>query len=263
MQSDGNLVAYPVNSTAAPEDAYWSSNTLGISATLNLNRRGLLGFRNSAGLNVRTVANGTSYSGESDTVIHRTTLDADGVFRLYSHSFRIGDEITQQRHAVGTRKEKVATPAASSLNKAAVVTLASDRWRSMSKEDKALYEDIAAKNRADYYADFPPKSQRKTAKLVEHFDTAHCCLNFGNGQVYPISLDDVEFVMGISATKADVPKVGASDEVNHLRQKYNAMKTGVPYLVLVSDFRSGDSGDRFCRLFILYFLGILLFHVSS
>ncbi|KAK9271996.1 hypothetical protein L1049_002365 [Liquidambar formosana] len=92
MQSDGNLVAYPVNSTAAPEDAYWSSNTLGISATLNLNHRGLLGFRNSAGRNVRTVANGTSYSGESETIIYRATLDADGVFRLYSHSFRIGDD---------------------------------------------------------------------------------------------------------------------------------------------------------------------------
>ncbi|KAK9272250.1 hypothetical protein L1049_002621 [Liquidambar formosana] len=71
---------------------------------------------------------------------------------------------TSMQDRVGTRKEKVAPPAASSLNKTAVVTLASDKWRSMSKEDKALYEDIAAKNRADYYADFPLKSRRKTTK---------------------------------------------------------------------------------------------------
>lgn len=94
--------------------------------------------------------------------------------------------------------------------------------------------------------------------LVEHFDIDHCCLNLGDGQIYPINPDDVALVMGLPATGVDVPTVVASDEVKRIREEYKCPKTGVPYSVLVDDLKSTDSGDRFCRSFVLYALGILL-----
>ncbi|KAJ6419251.1 hypothetical protein OIU84_029378 [Salix udensis] len=53
MQEDGNLVAYPRKSAALPNDAYWASHT----------------------------------DENVGTTIFRATLDADGIFKLYSHCF--------------------------------------------------------------------------------------------------------------------------------------------------------------------------------
>ncbi|KAK9272710.1 hypothetical protein L1049_003087 [Liquidambar formosana] len=84
-----------VQISASPADSYWNPYTIRISAKLlNLNRRGLLCIRDSFGFNVHTLANSTPYSVKSETFIYRATLDADGVFRLYSHSFQKADNST-------------------------------------------------------------------------------------------------------------------------------------------------------------------------
>ncbi|KAF8411662.1 hypothetical protein HHK36_004220 [Tetracentron sinense] len=87
MQGDGNLVAYPVNSSQASDDSYWSSGTFDSDGQLNLNNRGLLSLRNSSGFIIRIVVNSPSSSNRNMTIIYRATLDPDGIFRLYSHSF--------------------------------------------------------------------------------------------------------------------------------------------------------------------------------
>ncbi|XP_073266446.1 G-type lectin S-receptor-like serine/threonine-protein kinase LECRK1 [Populus alba] len=88
MQTDGNLVAYPRNSAALPNDAYWGSNTdNNVGSNLSLNHQGHL-FMNSnkSEPQVHSFAS-SSYSCENSTTIFRATLDADGIFRLYSHCF--------------------------------------------------------------------------------------------------------------------------------------------------------------------------------
>ncbi|XP_030930579.1 G-type lectin S-receptor-like serine/threonine-protein kinase LECRK1 [Quercus lobata] len=76
MKVDGNLVAYPVNSSD-DASAYWPSGTSksGYPAHLVLTRLGVL------------LAN-SSYPDKSGTTIYRATLDADGIFRLYLHQFK-------------------------------------------------------------------------------------------------------------------------------------------------------------------------------
>ncbi|KAG6768582.1 hypothetical protein POTOM_027504 [Populus tomentosa] len=88
MQTDGNLVAYPRNSAALPNDAYWGSNTdNNVGSNLSLDHQGHL-FMNSnkSEPQVHSFAS-SSYSCENSTTIFRATLDADGIFRLYSHCF--------------------------------------------------------------------------------------------------------------------------------------------------------------------------------
>ncbi|KAL5555679.1 hypothetical protein UlMin_037915 [Ulmus minor] len=89
MQEDGNLVMYPVNSSFITEDAYWSSNTNGFPADLHLNHTGFLYLlRNTdSGYSEQVLANDSFYPRKNESkVIYRATLDADGIFRLYSHS---------------------------------------------------------------------------------------------------------------------------------------------------------------------------------
>ncbi|KAM3696351.1 hypothetical protein ACJW31_06G032300 [Castanea mollissima] len=87
MQIDGNLVAYPINSSVDSKDAYWSSDTYngGYYGQLTLTRLGVLflpgRFRG------QILANG-SYPDKNGTTIYRATLDADGIFRLYLHHFK-------------------------------------------------------------------------------------------------------------------------------------------------------------------------------
>lgn len=88
MQSDGNLVSCPINIFRVPETAYWSSSTIDNSgAELHLNESGSLVIQSSSGTPIRVLSNGTE-RGENEDVIYRATLDADGIFRLYSHHFR-------------------------------------------------------------------------------------------------------------------------------------------------------------------------------
>ncbi|XP_042977297.1 G-type lectin S-receptor-like serine/threonine-protein kinase LECRK1 isoform X1 [Carya illinoinensis] len=88
MQEDGNLVAYPVNSSYAQYDSYWSTGTdnYGSSTQLTLSHLGVLFLRNDA-LVVRVLANSSYPNKNNGTIIHRATLDADGIFRLYVHRF--------------------------------------------------------------------------------------------------------------------------------------------------------------------------------
>ncbi|PON72506.1 S-receptor-like serine/threonine-protein kinase [Parasponia andersonii] len=89
MQEDGNLVLYPVNSSFITEDSYWASGTNGFVADLRLNQTGFLYLPGGTDFGRpwrHLLANGRS--GENETVVlYRATVDSDGIFRLYSHSF--------------------------------------------------------------------------------------------------------------------------------------------------------------------------------
>ncbi|KAL3564812.1 hypothetical protein D5086_032858 [Populus alba] len=86
MQADGNLVAYPTNSAGLSVDAYWASDTYQDSKkglSLYLNPQGFL-FMDTVSKKPVLLAR-SSYPCNNKTTIFRATLDADGIFRLYSH----------------------------------------------------------------------------------------------------------------------------------------------------------------------------------
>uniref|UniRef100_A0A6N2LJA0 Receptor-like serine/threonine-protein kinase n=1 Tax=Salix viminalis TaxID=40686 RepID=A0A6N2LJA0_SALVM len=86
MQEDGNLVAYRRRSANLSSDPYWSSKTF-VRLNLSLNHQGLLSMKSyKSGPDVLVLAN-SSYSCENRTTIFRVTLDAGGIFTLYSHCF--------------------------------------------------------------------------------------------------------------------------------------------------------------------------------
>ncbi|OWM91383.1 G-type lectin S-receptor-like serine/threonine-protein kinase LECRK1 [Punica granatum] len=93
MQSDGNLVMYPVNSGNKPEDSYWSTATFsGTSTQLHLDGNGTLRLQQKYSGNItKIIANSSYIANRKDLVIHRATLDSDGNFRLYMHRFLNGD----------------------------------------------------------------------------------------------------------------------------------------------------------------------------
>ncbi|XP_071733803.1 G-type lectin S-receptor-like serine/threonine-protein kinase LECRK4 isoform X2 [Rutidosis leptorrhynchoides] len=91
MQTDGNLVMYPMNTSDSPVDAYWNTATyvsgVGIVSEyyLYLNDAGLYLID---GSNSRIIMPLYTYDGDDDStfpVVYRATLDADGIFRLYKH----------------------------------------------------------------------------------------------------------------------------------------------------------------------------------
>ncbi|KAK6257694.1 hypothetical protein QUC31_001153 [Theobroma cacao] len=85
MQRNGNLAQYPLDSVEQ-EAAYWNTGTFnaGDNVTLNLDSNGQLYLINSTALVVKNITKKVSVSGK---LIYRATIDADGIFRLYSHSF--------------------------------------------------------------------------------------------------------------------------------------------------------------------------------
>ncbi|XP_059453432.1 G-type lectin S-receptor-like serine/threonine-protein kinase LECRK1 [Corylus avellana] len=79
VQSDGNIVMYPVGYPATSDYAYWATGTfVGGSATLALDGNGRLYVLNGTGVQ-------NNITNESDGKTYRATIDADGIFRLYSH----------------------------------------------------------------------------------------------------------------------------------------------------------------------------------
>ncbi|KAJ8765390.1 hypothetical protein K2173_012087 [Erythroxylum novogranatense] len=93
MQAQGNLVAYPtMNPTTNPFsiDAYWSTGTNGYLynqlSLASLDGRCSLYLQGYS--EIHPIAN-CSDPTVNETIIHRATLDADGIFRLYSHHFQI------------------------------------------------------------------------------------------------------------------------------------------------------------------------------
>ncbi|CAL5444054.1 unnamed protein product [Camellia sinensis] len=95
MQTDGNLVLYPLNTADRGLDAYWASGTwmkVPKSLSLYLNQStGTLDIINSTSLIIiKSFKPESSYKSSynnNKTIIYRATLDFDGVFRLYSHLF--------------------------------------------------------------------------------------------------------------------------------------------------------------------------------
>uniref|UniRef100_A0A6I9QQJ0 G-type lectin S-receptor-like serine/threonine-protein kinase LECRK2 n=1 Tax=Elaeis guineensis var. tenera TaxID=51953 RepID=A0A6I9QQJ0_ELAGV len=88
MQSDGNLVLYPVASPDSPEDSYYASGTDGHGyQSLNLDDKGSLYL-----LNDNVTYNLTSGYNSGTVLVHRATLGVDGIFRLYSHDLELNTE---------------------------------------------------------------------------------------------------------------------------------------------------------------------------
>ncbi|KAK8480323.1 hypothetical protein V6N13_149597 [Hibiscus sabdariffa] len=89
MQPDGNLVQYPVGAVEMGF-GYWNSKTYGAGSgvSLNLDTDGLLFLQNATGFNLTSLNNKVAASGKP---IYRARIDADGIFRLYSHSSNRSD----------------------------------------------------------------------------------------------------------------------------------------------------------------------------
>ncbi|KAK4845380.1 hypothetical protein QYF36_004362 [Acer negundo] len=83
MQSDGNLVLYPIGNPV-PEYAYWQSKTydMGDKGSLNLDLDGRLYILNATGF---TTKNLTSRVFRRRGTIFMLKIDWDGLLRLYSH----------------------------------------------------------------------------------------------------------------------------------------------------------------------------------
>ena len=93
MQEDGNIVLYPRNMLNKALEAYWANGTdiqseYPYSVKLNLSPNGVLQLL--SGNKTQKILFRSSYSLKSmnETVIYRTTLDSDGILRLYSHHFK-------------------------------------------------------------------------------------------------------------------------------------------------------------------------------
>ena len=102
MQTDGNIVSYPGNTGDAASDAYWNRGTSGSGFNphnflfdLYLNSTGGLNLVNQSNsatvytLNDHLFSSGDiniNFNNDKNT-IYRATLDVDGIFRLYSHTY--------------------------------------------------------------------------------------------------------------------------------------------------------------------------------
>ncbi|XAR73211.1 Non-specific serine/threonine protein kinase [Bertholletia excelsa] len=87
MQTDGNLVQYPLNVPDTAEYAYYASDTNGDNryVTLKLDNDGRLYLVNGSineSVNLKNLSNGES---TMEKKIYRMKLDVDGIFRVYSH----------------------------------------------------------------------------------------------------------------------------------------------------------------------------------
>lgn len=85
MQADGNLVQYPVNTPDAPAYAYYASGTYGRgkNVTLNFGADGHLYLLNNTSSNIKNITDGGLPADQATIYLMR--IDADGIFRLYSH----------------------------------------------------------------------------------------------------------------------------------------------------------------------------------
>ncbi|KAK4576050.1 hypothetical protein RGQ29_026846 [Quercus rubra] len=91
MQSDGNLVLYPATSKDDVGDAYWATYNYGLGFNLHLNSTGSLIISNESNLEAVLYPDFNSSSSinlnSNRNTIYRATLDIDGIFRLYSHTY--------------------------------------------------------------------------------------------------------------------------------------------------------------------------------
>ncbi|KAH7510887.1 hypothetical protein FEM48_ZijujUnG0074600 [Ziziphus jujuba var. spinosa] len=86
MQVDGNLVLYPLNSDDIRANEYWSSATADghFNYCLYVNTTGELSIGN--GSFFRSPLYYPSSKGNQNGIIYRATIDANGIFKLYSHT---------------------------------------------------------------------------------------------------------------------------------------------------------------------------------
>ncbi|TQD98702.1 hypothetical protein C1H46_015695 [Malus baccata] len=86
MQADGNLVQYPVNTPDTAPYSYYSSGTdgSGKNVTLNFAADGHLYLLNDTRSNIRNISGGGLPADQATIYLMR--IDADGIFRLYSHN---------------------------------------------------------------------------------------------------------------------------------------------------------------------------------
>ncbi|KAK9111304.1 hypothetical protein Scep_018823 [Stephania cephalantha] len=89
MQDDGNLVPYSAQygTNYKVSDAYWEYDTVGQgSVALNLDDNGRLYLINGTSAYIRNFTNGWNSPNNGTMWFYQITLDADGLFRVYSHS---------------------------------------------------------------------------------------------------------------------------------------------------------------------------------
>ncbi|XP_010245277.1 PREDICTED: G-type lectin S-receptor-like serine/threonine-protein kinase LECRK1 [Nelumbo nucifera] len=84
MQSDGNLVQYPMQNAKA-ETSYYASDTCcrRDNVTLNFTDDGALNLYNTTGINIKNLYNGGVQCRTNGFISCRWTMDVDGIFRLY------------------------------------------------------------------------------------------------------------------------------------------------------------------------------------
>ncbi|KAG7987205.1 hypothetical protein I3843_03G122000 [Carya illinoinensis] len=87
MQHDGHLVQFPVDTPDIPPYAYYESGTprRGDKVRLNISPDGHLYLLNATGANIRNLTEGGYPTKET---IYLMRIDADGIFRLYSHKLK-------------------------------------------------------------------------------------------------------------------------------------------------------------------------------
>ncbi|KAG8660588.1 hypothetical protein MANES_02G177400v8, partial [Manihot esculenta] len=85
MRMNGNLVMFPVEDPDQFDYIYWRSRTAyaGGNVKLNFDKNGLLYLLDTNGKNIRNLSNSITIFGKA---MYRATIDADGIFRLYSHN---------------------------------------------------------------------------------------------------------------------------------------------------------------------------------
>ncbi|XP_062099730.1 G-type lectin S-receptor-like serine/threonine-protein kinase LECRK1 [Humulus lupulus] len=89
MQTDGNLVLYPIISGLLPYHAYWSTATSikgEPKISLKLDPNGQLDLLNSTSGSIVKTIHAADWSHLGENVTYRLTIDEDGILRLYSHS---------------------------------------------------------------------------------------------------------------------------------------------------------------------------------
>uniref|UniRef100_A0A2N9F0M8 Receptor-like serine/threonine-protein kinase n=1 Tax=Fagus sylvatica TaxID=28930 RepID=A0A2N9F0M8_FAGSY len=89
MQYDGNLVLYPTNTEDIESEAYWSSETYRnhLKYRLYLNSTGDLQIINSTSMDSVDDLGSSSSASNNTNTIYRATLDFNGLFQFYSHTF--------------------------------------------------------------------------------------------------------------------------------------------------------------------------------
>ncbi|KAI9125924.1 hypothetical protein K1719_003342 [Acacia pycnantha] len=83
MHTDRNLASFPVNDQRG-EGIYWFEGAISM---LNLNLTGFLCLLDDDGEPTKVLANSSNHLRRNTSLIYRATLDLDGNFRLYVHTF--------------------------------------------------------------------------------------------------------------------------------------------------------------------------------